>query len=997
MDTMRVCKECGAPLPDDAPEGLCPKCLMKIGIGTEGGIPAGSSGEKKPAPSPAEIARHFPQLEILELLGQGGMGMVYKARQRQLDRLVALKILPLEAGRDPAFAERFTREAQALARLNHPNIVSVYDFGQTDGLYYFLMEFVDGANLRQMEHSRRFTPKEALTIVPRICEALQYAHDEGIVHRDIKPENILIDKKGRVKIADFGLAKLLGRAPQDLTLTGARDLMGTPHYMAPEQVEHPQEVDHRADIYSLGVVFYEMLTGELPIGRFAAPSQKVHVDVRLDEIVLRSLEKEPARRYQHASEVKTDVETISGVIGNLPPHIRNAIGFEYKSKRTLFGWPLLHVVWGIDPATGKSRVARGIVAIGARAKGLVAMGGLAFGGFAFGGVACGVIPVGGLSLGLFAAGGFALGLILAYGGLAVAPIAMGGLALGYLAFGGGAFGVHALGGNASDPVAREFFLPWASEYSGTMTVLYMLLLAIGFLISFGVPALLMRRVRAQGLSASAAPPPVQKPDRFWRWFAVGIAALIAIPIGLAILGILLSIAIPAYFKARQEAQQRKAMVEQVIVQYDWQDLAREGRLLGGVPVEVDGRSALRIENTNNAPLQLALYKIENPPITSQRFAVSGEIQYENVEGDGYLEMWSQFEKEPRATEGLFFSRTLDASGPMGKISGTSSWRAFTLPFRQSRDASPYRLHVNVVLPGRGVVYIGPPTLVQFVRPDESAAARPATNVLASVESWNPSLASGEKPDPQAVLHATRELTNEGRHEEALQRYLWYHKQSRIDSTASLINALSDWVELGRRYPKAKQALLEIRDHATREFHEGRGYSALFAEISQINDQLGDEEATYTLYMFIQKRDPTLARQCYFYAETLLVQNGQYQLCAQYMGDPQRRFATLRQSFEMQRDMHQRMRSLLERTVRPSTSVAAPPHPSEMMIQSTNDRFVGGVGQLIEILVGIGRIAEADQIREQALAVLDDPRLKSAVTDAQERVRLQRSPAGHDRQ
>jgi hypothetical protein len=246
------------------------------------------------------------------------MGAVYKARQPGLDRVVALKILPPEVGQDPSFAERFSREARALARLSHHHIVTVHDFGRAGALYYFVMEFVDGSDLRQLIAQRKLEPREALAIVPQICEALQYAHDEGIVHRDIKPENILIDRKGRVKIADFGLAKLLhrgaGGAPHSgrpFTLTGSQQVMGTPHYMAPEQMERPLAVDHRADIYSLGVVFYEMLTGELPLGRFAPPSQKVRIDLRLDEVVLRSLEKEPERRYQHASEVKTDVETIS--------------------------------------------------------------------------------------------------------------------------------------------------------------------------------------------------------------------------------------------------------------------------------------------------------------------------------------------------------------------------------------------------------------------------------------------------------------------------------------------------------------------------------------------------------------------------------------------------------------------------------------------------------------------------------------------------------------
>src|SRR5262249_14654734 len=160
-------------------------------------------------------------------------------------------------------------------------------------------------------------PKEALAIIPQICEALQYAHDEGVVHRDIKPENILLDRRGRVKIADFGLAKLLSRTATDFTLTGPQQIMGTPHYMAPEQFEKPQEVDDRADIYSLGVVFYEMLTGEVPMGRFVVPSEKVQIDVRLDDVVLRTLSREPERRYQKVSELKNDVESITGMIANL--------------------------------------------------------------------------------------------------------------------------------------------------------------------------------------------------------------------------------------------------------------------------------------------------------------------------------------------------------------------------------------------------------------------------------------------------------------------------------------------------------------------------------------------------------------------------------------------------------------------------------------------------------------------------------------------------------
>src|SRR5262245_35711326 len=308
MNTIRLCTGCGATLSTGASEGLCPQCLLKTAPATP--TASAGSGASTP-PTPAEMAQHFPQLEILELIGRGGMGVVYKARQPKLDRIVALKVLPAEAGRDAMFAERFAREARALAKLNHPGIVAIYEFGDAGPFYYFIMEFVDGVSLRQMIQARQLKPGDALNLVVQICEALQFAHNQGVVHRDIKPGNILVDRAGRLKIADFGIAKLLDPKAEDTTLTGSHHMMGTPHYMAPEQMAHPQEVDHRADLYSLGVVFYEMLTGELPVGRFVPPSQKVQIDVRIDEVVLRTLEQERERRYQHASEIQSVVETIA--------------------------------------------------------------------------------------------------------------------------------------------------------------------------------------------------------------------------------------------------------------------------------------------------------------------------------------------------------------------------------------------------------------------------------------------------------------------------------------------------------------------------------------------------------------------------------------------------------------------------------------------------------------------------------------------------------------
>ncbi len=294
-------------VPADAPEGLCPKCLVGLNLGgpshhlADEGAPAAvvvpSSME------PAGLAALFPQLEIVECLGRGGMGVVYKARQPRLNRWVALKVLAPGRDRNPHFAERFAREAQALARLTHPAIVAIHDFGEVGGHCFLVMELVDGVNLRTRVRRERMTPEQAMELIGNLCDALQYAHEQGVIHRDIKPENILIDARGRVKIADFGIAKLLGPAAPGDALTEARGVVGTPHYMAPEQVERPTEVDRRADLYALGVVFYELLTSELPLGRFPPPSSQAQVPPRLDALVMRSLEKDPARRFESAAEM----------------------------------------------------------------------------------------------------------------------------------------------------------------------------------------------------------------------------------------------------------------------------------------------------------------------------------------------------------------------------------------------------------------------------------------------------------------------------------------------------------------------------------------------------------------------------------------------------------------------------------------------------------------------------------------------------------------------
>ena len=437
-------------------------------------------------PQPGALAALFPQLEILELLGHGGMGAVYKARQRGLDRMVALKILPPQISAEPTFAERFAREARALARLSHPNIVTVFDLGQSGPLYYFLMEFVDGMNLRQLLQSHRLTPPETLALMPQICEALEYAHGEGLVHRDIKPENILLDGKGRVKVADFGLSKLLRPEPHDPQLTQSGQVLGTLHYMAPEQIERPLDVDQRADIYSLGVVLYEMLTGELPLGRFELPSKKAAVDARLDDLVLRAMERDPRRRFPQAGEIRLALEAIAGVASKLSPEVSRKLSYEYRSRAALFGWPLLHVTVGVNPVTGCKRNARGIVALGCNAVGVIAFGNTAVGLIAGGIFGFGLISISVVAVGLLAYGSVAVGLLAALDGIAFGPVAVGGFAVGYYACGQVVAGAHVMSPHsAADPAANAFFSPWIGKTTDlvfrVIPFCAVLFLAIGFL------------------------------------------------------------------------------------------------------------------------------------------------------------------------------------------------------------------------------------------------------------------------------------------------------------------------------------------------------------------------------------------------------------------------------------------------------------------------------------------------------------------------------------
>ena len=293
------------------PEELLARGMNSVKISTVGGL-------GWTPPSVEQAARLFPNYEVVATLGHGGMGAVYQARQTSLDRLVAIKLLPLEISVDRDFADRFRREARAMAKLNHPNIISVHDFGQTsEGHLYFVMEFVDGANLHELIHKggEPLPPAEALGFIEQVCDALAYAHGKGIVHRDIKPANVMIEREGRVKVADFGLARLSdGASAEQWGSTRTGLVMGTLEYMAPEQ-KRGLHVDHRADIYALGVMLYESLCKETPQGAFLLPSKHCGLDKRLDPIITKALASQPESRFQSTTEMKAAIALVRPAVG----------------------------------------------------------------------------------------------------------------------------------------------------------------------------------------------------------------------------------------------------------------------------------------------------------------------------------------------------------------------------------------------------------------------------------------------------------------------------------------------------------------------------------------------------------------------------------------------------------------------------------------------------------------------------------------------------------
>ena len=966
-------------MPVGTREGQCPRCIMaEIIAPTHAGEPAAPV----PTLTPEQLAPHFPQLEILECLGRGGMGVVYKARQKSLNRLVALKLLAPERVTDAQFAERFAREAQALAALNHPHIVTVHDFGVVDAavpqpegapgsapvphakMFFLLMEFVDGVNLRQAMKAGRFTPEQALAIVPPVCEALQYAHEHGIVHRDIKPENLLLDKEGRVKIADFGIAKMLG-APlsepaagdgepntpnQSSVLQGDATLAsvaGTPQYMAPEQKAH-RATDHRADIYSLGVVLYELLTGELPADSLQPPSRKVQIDVRLDEIVLRALEKSPELRYQTAGEFRTQVEAV--VVSQAVAPAAASVGNSSPSRisrMAIVGACWMLFIFALVPLylslqsdgghAGPAWLAYVTMALGFTAP---------FGTTILGWIAVSQIRRSAGSL-------YGLGLAV-FDGLLFPLLALDGLIFGLFKYltrivVGFYANPSVMGDPRIDPpfltrLANDLANQGASATFVAIATVIMILVVDFFIIRAVWRA--VNRAQATPVTHSPAAHPQPRWQGWDVWviglclaifgalwllqlsegpllnrslFAgAGVGSNVVLPVALATT-ILLAGAAFLYMLARNiktaaptRAESWKRTVGRAIVPAIAVALLLRTFVIHAFVVpnnsmspEITKGSRILVWKLTStyAPGDIVAYRHEDKiwvarvmqvgpaMLTLQKNSKSNsEVQREAVVGKVISVFWrpSPGAAESESSEksaalnrsGPVFSYTISARTTGGKPLEAGG---FADVFVNIHGSDPSNTEERPLVRGAKVTKItdSDPTISNYrvvqleleltqIEVDRiklhafrhSFTFRPAA---ATAEPWSPSPAPVTIEEVRQISTDAKALQELGRYEEALQRHLWLHHQA-LEIAPSLFGLrmsfwLSDWAELAQRFPKAKQALIEIRDQKTRELAAGRGDLGLFIDVDRINSDLRDDGATLALSKQIEQADPELAKQC----------------------------------------------------------------------------------------------------------------------------------------
>src|SRR5438128_6405118 len=333
---IRICRNCGAKVFSDAPEGLCTGCVLEAAIGgaVAGGDDPGrvdepAHDETNAAAAPhsqktvraAELLGELGDYELLEEVGRGGQGVVFRARQKSLNRTVALKVISLGEWASQAHLKRFRIEAEAAARLEHPGIVPIHEVGERDGTCYFSMKFVEGGQLDEVARREPIPIRRAVELMANVARTVHYAHEHGILHRDIKPGNILLDTKGEAHLTDFGLARLV---ESESSVTHTLDVLGTPSYMAPEQaIGNNAAVSSTTDVYGLGAVLYQLLTSQPPFAGGATyetikllldsePRQprllNPKIDRDLSTICLKCLEKDPKRRYPSALALAEDLE-----------------------------------------------------------------------------------------------------------------------------------------------------------------------------------------------------------------------------------------------------------------------------------------------------------------------------------------------------------------------------------------------------------------------------------------------------------------------------------------------------------------------------------------------------------------------------------------------------------------------------------------------------------------------------------------------------------------
>src|SRR5438445_1215339 len=333
----RICRKCGAKIFSDAPKGLCTGCMLEtaLGVFAEDFVTAGDSSaaasakaddanaapDVKGTTRAANMLGEFGDYELLEEIGRGGQGVVFRARQRSLERTLALKVIGLGQWATKAHLKRFRREAEAAASLDHPCIVPIYEVGERDGSCYFSMKFVEGGQLDDVVRRAPMSIRQAAKLIAKVARTVHYAHEHGILHRDIKPGNILLDAKGEPQLTDFGLARLV---ETESTITRTLEVLGTPSYMAPEQaVGNNAAVSSITDVYGLGAVFYQLLTGHPPFAGGTTyetikllldtePRQPRRLNPKVDRdlstICLKCIEKDPKRRYSSALALAEDLE-----------------------------------------------------------------------------------------------------------------------------------------------------------------------------------------------------------------------------------------------------------------------------------------------------------------------------------------------------------------------------------------------------------------------------------------------------------------------------------------------------------------------------------------------------------------------------------------------------------------------------------------------------------------------------------------------------------------